>query len=151
MGDSAIPQGSAYVDPRAEIEIEAILDGTSPQEPNLEQVREILFGAQSRRSEAARRALEAAVAERFGRLEAEHERRFEVLLKEMEQRFEKACRMLEVESAERRKAMQAQHLELTARLQEATQLLGQAKASREELADLLTDVATRLRVAASAS
>jgi hypothetical protein len=151
MGNSVPPQGSANADARAEIEIEAILDGSSSQEPNLEQVREILFGAQSRRSEAARRSLEAAVAERFGRLEAEHERRFELLLRELEQRFEKASRMLQVESAERHKAMQAQHLELTGRLEEAALLLGQAKASREELADLLTDVATRLRAAASAS
>jgi hypothetical protein len=43
---------------------EAILDGSAPNDHSLEQVREILFGAQSRRFEAERRALESNTTER---------------------------------------------------------------------------------------
>jgi hypothetical protein len=130
-------------------EVEAILDGTTAKEPSLEQVREILFGAESRRAEAARRALEAEVAERLGRLEAEYERRFEKLLQDLQQRFDKACEMVGAESAERRKSMQTQHDELITRLERAAYSLGQAKTNREELAGLLDDVASRLRAAAN--
>jgi len=83
---------------------EAILDGTAPNDHSLEQVREILFGAQSRRFETERRALESKTTERFARLEAEYERRFEQLLRDLHQRFDKTCAMLEAESAERREA-----------------------------------------------
>lgn len=108
-------------------------------------MREILFGAESRRSESERRALEGRVAERFGRLEAEHERRFEKLLQDLHQRFEKSCAMLETEAAERRESMKIQHDELIGRLERAASALGQAKTDREELAGLLNEVASRLR------
>jgi hypothetical protein len=133
-----------------ELEVEVILQGeaVSGKEPHLEQVREILFGAENRRAEAARRALESAVAERFARLEAEYERRFEVLLRELQLRFDNTCEKLDAETNERRKALAEQHQELTTRLADASELLGQAKTSREELADLLIHVANRLRAAA---
>jgi hypothetical protein len=135
----------------AEIEVEAILEAKvrDVKEPNLEQVREILFGAESRRAEGARKDLESAVEERFGRLEAEYERRFEVLLHRLEERFAKACEMLDAETRERQTALAKQHHELVTRLAHASALLGQAKTSREELAELLTDVANRLRAAAN--
>jgi two-component sensor histidine kinase len=135
----------------AEIEVEAILepDADEAKEPNLEQVREILFGAESRRAESARRELEGAVAERFGRLEAEYERRFELLLRQLEDRFARACEMLDAETRERRTALAEQHHELVTKLAHASTLLSQAKTSREELAELLTHVADRLRAAAS--
>jgi signal transduction histidine kinase len=141
---------SPTFDGAAEIEVASILEGkvAASQEPNLEQVREILFGAESRRSEAARRALEASTVEKFGRLEAEYERRFEALLRELQQRFDKACEMLEAETRERRRAAAEQHDELMKRLAAASEFLGQAKTSREELADLLTHVASHLRAAA---
>ena len=92
-------------------------------------------------------ALESQVAERFGRLEADFERRFEKLLQELHQRFEKACALLEAETAERRKALQSQHTQLSTRLEHAAQVLGAQKTSRDELASLLDDVANRLRAA----
>jgi hypothetical protein len=149
MDDPAMEKGRAYrMDSvHSEAEAQAILEGSAAKEPSLEQVREILFGAESRRSESARRALETEVAERFGRLEAEYERRFEKLLQELHQRFEKACAQLEAETAERRKALQAQHAELSMRLEQAAHALGAQKTSRDELASLLDEVANRLRAA----
>jgi len=127
----------------------AILEGSPGPDHSLEQVREILFGAESRRSETERRALESKVAERFDRLEAEYERRFEKLLAELHQRFEKNCSMLEAEAAERREALRIQHDELVRRLEAAAELMRHTKTDRQELADLLTDVASRLRAAAT--
>jgi uncharacterized protein YicC (UPF0701 family) len=151
MDDPAMDKARGYriggVAPDAEAE--AILDGVTAREPSLEQVREILFGAESRRAEAARRALESKIAERLGRLEAEYERRFEKLLQDLQQRFDKACQLVEAESAERRKSIQTQHDELIARLERAADSLGHTKTSREELAGLLDDVATRLRAAST--
>jgi hypothetical protein len=72
-------------------------------------------------------------------------------LRELEQRFARACAMLEAEASERRKALEALHQDFGSRLAEASRLLGQAKASREELAELLSDVADRLRHAAQAT
>jgi hypothetical protein len=129
---------------------QAILEGSAVKDQSLEQVREILFGAESRRSETERRAMESKVAERFSKLEAEYERRFEKLLQDLHQRFEKSCAMLDAESAERREAMQSQHDELIARLEKAAHSLGHAKTDREELAGLLNEVANRLRAAAAA-
>jgi hypothetical protein len=123
----------------------AIFERSEGKDASLEQVREILFGAESRRSEAERRALEINVAERFARLEADYERRFEKLLQDLHQRFEKSCAMLEAESAERRQAMRIQHDELVAQLETAAQSLAHAKTGREELAAMLNDVANRLR------
>jgi uncharacterized protein YicC (UPF0701 family) len=133
----------------ADAEAEAILEGSTAKDPSLEQVREILFGVESRRAEAARRALESKFTERLGRLEAEYERRFEKLLLDLQQRYDKACELVTAEAAERRKSMQTQHDELMARLEHAAASLGQSKTSREELAVLLDDVATRLRAAAN--
>jgi|HubBroStandDraft_4_1064222.scaffolds.fasta_scaffold351075_2 hypothetical protein len=129
---------------------EAILDGSAPNDHSLEQVREILFGAQSRRFEAERRALESKTTERFDRLEAEYERRFEQLLRDLHQRFDKTCAMLEAESAERREALRIQHDKLIARLEAAAESISQTKTDRQELADLLNDVASRLRAASTA-
>ena len=129
---------------------QAILDGSEPNDHSLEQVREILFGAESRRSETERRALESKVTERFDRLEAEYERRFEKLLQDLHQRFDKNCAMLEAESAERREALRIQHDKLVARLEAAAESIGQTKTDRQELADLLNDVASRLRAASTA-
>jgi hypothetical protein len=149
MEDPAMGKGRAFrmdaVD--SEAEAQTILESSANKDPSLEQVREILFGAESRRAESARRALEAHVAERFGRLEAEYERRFEKLLQELHQRFEKACALLEAETGERRKALHSQHTELSARLEQAAQALGAQKTSRDELASLLDEVADRLRAA----
>jgi hypothetical protein len=149
MDDPAMENGQAYRREalHSEAEAQAILEGSSTKEPSLEQVREILFGAESRRAESARRALESEVAERFGRLEAEYERRFEKLLQELHQRFERTCALLEAETAERRKALQSQHTELSTRLDHAVQALGAQKTSRAELASLLDEVANRLRAA----
>lgn len=153
MDDSAFEKALGYrIDSvHADVEAAAILDGATvgAPEPSLQQVREILFGAESRRAEAARRALDLKMAERFGRLEAEYERRFEKLLQELQHRFESACEMVELESLARRQAMQAQHDLLISRLEQAANSLGQTKTSREELAGLLDDVATRLRAAAA--
>ena len=124
---------------------QSILEGPGARDQSLEQVREILFGAESRRAETERRALEDKTSERFGRLEAEHERRFEKLMQELVQRFEKSCAMLDAEANERREAMRTQQRELIARLEKAAATLGQAKTDREELAGLLTEVASRLR------
>jgi hypothetical protein len=132
---------------QSEAEAESILESSAVKDPSLEQVREILFGDESRRVESARRALEAQVAERFGRLEAEYERRFDKLLQELHQRFEKACALLDAETTERRQTMQSQHTELSTRLEQAAQALGAQKTSRDELASLLDDVANRLRAA----
>ena len=44
--------------------VEVILDGSAPSDNSLEQVREILFGAESRRAEAERRALDEQDHER---------------------------------------------------------------------------------------
>jgi chromosome segregation ATPase len=129
----------------------ATLEGTAAKDQSLEQVREILFGAESRRSEMERRALEARVAERFARIEAEYERRFEKLLQDLHQRFEKSCTMLEAEAAERRESMKIQHDELMERVEHAAAALGQAKTDREELAGLLNEVASRLRASTAAS
>jgi hypothetical protein len=129
---------------------QSILEGPAARDPSLEQVREILFGAESRRAEAERRALDDKTSERFGKLEAEHERRFEKLMQELVQRFEKTCAMLEAEANERRDAMRIQQAELIARLEKAAASLGQAKTDREELAGLLTEVASRLRSASVA-
>jgi hypothetical protein len=149
MDDPAVEKGRAYrMDAvHSEAEAQAILESSAAKDPSLEQVREILFGAESRRVESARRALESQVAERFGRLEADYERRFEKLLQELHQRFEKACALLEAETAERRKALQSQHTELSTRLEQAAQALGAQKTSRDELANLLDEVANRLRAA----
>jgi uncharacterized protein YicC (UPF0701 family) len=151
MDDPAMNKARGYriggVAPDAEAE--AILDGVTAREPSLEQVREILFGAESRRAEAARRTLESKIAERLGRLEAEYERRFEKLLQDLQQRFDKACQLVEAESAERRESIQTQHDELIGRLERAADALSQTKTSREELAGLLDDVATRLRAAST--
>jgi hypothetical protein len=135
---------------RDDVGAEAILEGTEPSDHSLEQVREILFGAESRRSETQRRALESKVAERFDRLEAEYERRFERLLQDLHQRFDKNCAMLEAESAERREALRIQHDKLVARLEAAAESISQTKTDRQELADLLNDVASRLRAASAA-
>src|ERR1700744_1564402 len=131
MDDPAMDKARGYRIGGAapDAEAEAILDGVTAREPSLEQVREILFGAESRRAESARRSLEAQVAERFGRLEAEYERRFEKLLQELHQRFEKSCALLEAETAERRKALQSQHTELSTRLEQAAEALGTQKTS----------------------
>ena len=149
MDDPALEKGRAYrMDAvPSEAQAQAILESSATRDPSLEQVREILFGAESRRAESARRALESEVAERFGRLEAEYERRFEKLLQELHQRFEKACALLEAETAERRKALQSQHNELSTRLEQAAEALGAQKTSRDELARLLDEVANRLRAA----
>jgi hypothetical protein len=149
MDDPAMEKGRAYRmgAVHSEAEAEAILENSVAKEPSLEQVREILFGAESRRAESARRALESQVAERFGRLEAEYERRFEKLLQELHQRFEKACALLDAETAERREALQSQHTALSTRLEQAAQDLGTQKTSRDELASLLDEVANRLRAA----
>jgi hypothetical protein len=114
MDDPAIGRALDYHmgEIRSDADAEAILDGTGATEPSLEQVREILFGAQSRRSEAARRALESKMAERLGRLEADYERRFEKLLQDMQQRFDRLCELLELESRARQNALQTQHDEL---------------------------------------
>jgi hypothetical protein len=129
---------------------QSILEGTVTRDQSLEQVREILFGAQSRRAEAERRALDDKTSERFGKLEAEHERRFEKLMQELVQRFDRTCAMLEAEGNERRDAMRIQQNELIARLEKAAATLGQAKTDREELAGLLIEVASRLRSASAA-
>ena len=128
----------------------AILDGSVPNDNSLAQVREILFGAQSRRFETEHRALESKTTERFARLEAEYERRLEQLLRDLHQRFDKTCAMLEAESAERREALQIQHDKLVARLEAAAESITQTKTDRQELADLLNDVASRLRAASTA-
>jgi NTP pyrophosphatase (non-canonical NTP hydrolase) len=138
--------GAAHGEPDAH----AILDGSQGNDHSLEQVREILFGAESRRSEAERCALEAKVAERFDKIEAEYERRFERLLQDLHQRFDRSCAMLEAESAERREAMRIQHDKLIMQLETAADSLGQTKTGREELADLLNDLANRLRAATAA-
>jgi predicted nucleic acid-binding Zn-ribbon protein len=117
---------------------------------SLDQVREILFGAESRRTRAEREALAARVAEKFAALEASYERRFETLMRELEQRHERACALLDAESASRREAMQRQYDELIGRLHATADSLTQAKTSRVELADLLTEVADRLRAAMAA-
>jgi predicted transcriptional regulator len=132
---------------RADAMAEAILESSSAKDASLDQVREILFGAESRRVEAARVALEGRVVERFGRLEAEHERRFEKLLGELQQRFEKAATMLESEAAERRSSLQRQHAELMAQIESSAEALRQSKTNRDELAGLLEDLAGRLRAA----
>jgi hypothetical protein len=129
---------------------QSILEGPVGRDQSLEQVREILFGAESRRAEAERRALDDKTSERFGQLEAEHERRFEKLMQELVQRFERTCAMLEAEANERRNAMRIQQDELIARLEKAAASLGRAKTDREELAGLLTEVASRLRSASAA-
>jgi len=149
MDDPAMEKGRAYrmTAIQSEAEAQEILETSTAKEPSLEQVREILFGAESRRTESARRALESQVAERFGRLEAEYERRFEKLLQELHQRFEKACALLDAETAERREALRSQHTELSTRLEQAAQSLGAQKTSRDELASLLDEVANRLRAA----
>jgi hypothetical protein len=134
-----------------EIAAAAILQNAPAKDQSLEQVREILFGAESRRSEMERRALEGRVAERFGRMEAEYERRFEKLLQDLHQRFEKSCAMLEAEAAERRESMKIQHDELIGRLEREAFALGQAKTDREELAGLLDEVAGRLRASTAAN
>lgn len=144
-GKSANQNSSSQI--RADAMAEAILESGTARDPSLEQVREILFGAESRRVEAARVALEGRVAERFGRLEAEHERRFEKLLGELQQRFEKAATMLESEAAERRSSLQRQHAELMEQIESSAEALRQSKTNRDELADLLEDVASRLRAA----
>jgi hypothetical protein len=151
MEDPAMGKGHAFrMDAvHSEVEAQTILEGSAAKDPSLEQVREILFGAESRRAESARRALESEVAERFGRLEAEYERRFEKLLQELHQRFEKACALLEAETAERRKALQSQHAELSKQFEHAAEALGAQKTSRDELASLLDEVANRLRAASS--
>jgi hypothetical protein len=128
---------------------QSILEGPVARDQSLEQVREILFGAESRRADAERRALDDKTNDRFGRLEAEHERRFEKLMQELVQRFERTCAMLETETNERRDAMRIQHDGLIARLEKAATALGQAKTDREELAGLLTEVASRLRSASA--
>jgi phosphoenolpyruvate carboxylase len=117
---------------------------------SLDQVREILFGAESRRTRAEREALAARVAEKFAALEASYERRFETLMRDLEQRHERACALLDAESAARREAMQRQHDELLSRLQATADSLTQAKTNRVELADLLNEVADRLRAASAA-
>lgn len=132
---------------RADAMAETILETPPTKEPSLEQVREILFGAESRRADAARMALEERIAERFGRLEAEHERRFEKLLGEMQQRFEKTAALLEAEAVERRTSLQKQHAHLTEEIQSSVQSLKQSKTNRDELAGLLEDLAGRLRAA----
>jgi hypothetical protein len=129
---------------------QVILEGSAAKDQSLEQVREILFGAESRRSESERRVLETKVTERFAKLEAEYERRFENLLQDLHQRFEKSCAMLETESAERREAMRLQHDKLVTQLETTAASLAQAKTGREELADLLNDIASRLRAATAA-
>jgi hypothetical protein len=133
-----------------ETDAQSILEGPVARDQSLEQVREILFGAESRRAEAERRALDDKTSERFGKLEAEHERRFEKLMQELVQRFETTCAMLEAEANERRDAMRIQQGELIARLEKAAATLGQAKTDRDELAGLLTEVASRLRSASVA-
>ncbi len=95
-------------------------------------------------------ALAARVAEKFAALEANYERRFEAMLRELEQRHERACTLLDAESAARRESMQRQYDELINRLQTTADTLTQAKTSRVELADLLTEVADRLRAATAA-
>jgi len=134
--------------------IEALLESgaetDSGTDRSLDQVREILFGAESRRTRAEREALAARVAEKFAALEANYERRFEAMLRELEQRHERACTLLDAESAARRESMQRQYDELINRLQATADTLTQAKTSRVELADLLTEVADRLRAATAA-
>jgi hypothetical protein len=149
MSDQSSQKGSGHLGQqlRADAMAEAILESAGAKEPSLEQVREILFGAESRRADAARVALEGRIAERFGRLEAEHERRFEKLLSELQQRFEKATSMLESEAAERRASLQKQHEQLMAQIESSAQALKQSKTNRDELAGLLEDLASRLRAA----
>jgi len=97
-----------------------------------------------------REALAARVAEKFAALEATYERRFETLQNDLEQRHARACALLDAESAARRESMQRQYDELIGRLQNTADTLTQAKTSRVELADLLTEVADRLRAATAA-
>jgi hypothetical protein len=149
MSDEATQKGAGHMSPQLRMDTmaEAILESPATKEPNLEQVREILFGAETRRAEAARSALEGRTTERFARLEAEYERRFEKLLSDMQQRFEGVAAMLEAESIERRNSLQKQHEQLTERIQSAVQSLKESKTNRDELAGLLEDLASRLRSA----
>jgi hypothetical protein len=133
---------------RGERHAEEILEGAVPTDQSLEQVREILFGAEKRRSEHERRALDQKLRERIEALEAGYERRFEKLAHELQLRFEKSCALLEAETAARREALLAQHEDLIAQLSSTAKLLGQAKTDREELAGLLEGVAERLRTSA---
>jgi len=101
MDDPAMEKGRAYrmTAIQSEAEAQEILETSTAKEPSLEQVREILFGAESRRTESARRALESQVAERFGRLEAEYERRFEHT--ELSTRLEQAAQSLGAQKTSR--------------------------------------------------
>jgi hypothetical protein len=135
---------------QAEPNAEQILEGSVSKDQSLEQVREILFGAEKRRSEHERRALDQKLRERIETLEADYERRFEKLAQELQQRFEKSCALLEAETAARREALLVQHEDLIAQLSTTAKLLGQAKTDRDELAGLLEGVAERLRTAAVA-
>jgi hypothetical protein len=80
MDDPAMGKGRAFrMDAvHSEAEAQTILEGSATKDPSLEQVREILFGAESRRAESARRALESEVGDRFGRLEAEYSQHTEL-------------------------------------------------------------------------
>jgi len=149
MNDEMVKKGINNPGPqlRGDMVADAILESPIAKDPSLEQVREILFGAESRRAEAAREALESRIAERLGRLEGEYERRFEKLLRELQQRFEKAAAMLEAEATERRESIRKQHEAVTAQIQSAALSLNQTKTNRDELAGLLEDIANRLRAA----
>jgi exonuclease VII large subunit len=133
----------------SEAAADALLSGAATDR-SLDQVREILFGAEARRVDRERRTLEEKVSERLVRLEAELERRYQQLCTDLQRRFDENCALLETEAAARRSSMQAQHDEFLARLKDAETALVRGKAGREELAGLLADVAQSLRSATSA-
>lgn len=148
--DGEDPNATAIGSSAIEALLESGGDTDSAPDRSLDQVREILFGAESRRTRMEREALAARVAEKFAALEATYERRFETLQNDLEQRHARACALLDAESAARRESMQRQYDELIGRLQNTADTLTQAKTSRVELADLLTEVADRLRAATAA-
>jgi hypothetical protein len=115
---------------------------------SLDQVREILFGAEITRTETELRTLEKHVDMRFQQLEKALERRFEKQAGALEQKFNKLLTMLEAESSARQESISTQQAKQAAELKSVNQALLKSKTGRAELADLLADLSKRLKNAA---